>query len=80
MHLENLPEHSNLALSLPEMLGVEKLPSGLFRWKSDIEGSSNLGSSNFPWLLIYLNQAEANLKLIRLTWQPIADSLITLEK
>jgi len=52
MYLENLPEHSNLALSLPEMLGVEKLPSGLFRWKSDMEGSSNLGSSNFPWFLI----------------------------
>ncbi|NLI24522.1 MAG: hypothetical protein GX419_07460 [Bacteroidales bacterium] len=28
MYLENLPEHSNPALSLPEMLGVEKLPSG----------------------------------------------------
>jgi len=67
MHLENLPEHCNLALSLPEILGVEKLLSGLLRWKPEIEGSSNLGSSNFPWFLIYLNQAEANLKLIRLT-------------
>lgn len=61
-HLENIPEHSNLAVLLPELLGLEKLPSGLFIWKPDIAGSTN-----FPWFMIYLSQVEINLKLIRLT-------------
>ena len=61
--LENSPEYMYLAGVVTEILGIQKLPSGLFTWKSDV-----LKVRTFPWFLIYLNQVETNLKLMRLTW------------
>ena len=60
--LEKTPGCESMAAAAPSVFGLRKTGSGDYNWDSDL-----ILSPSHPWLLVYLEGLETNLKMIRAT-------------
>lgn len=60
--LENTPGYETLAEAAPSVFNLRKTPGGNYNFESDL-----ILSPSQPWLMIYLDGLETNLKMIKAT-------------